>query len=315
MKLLIDFRNKIEDLYLKYPSAAGYVTRFAALFVALLVLRGNVGFNEILSNIFFVIVFSGICAFLPLRLMVLALAAYMTVQIFSLGAGLGVITCFLVLIIYFVYYRFDEKTGYVIIFLPVLCMLRLPLLIPLILAIVAPAASILAALLGLVLYYFLHYLHIYTAVFQGVAGTDEITRMSMALSGLFGYREMWFTLVCMAAAFFVTWYLKKVNINQSHQMALCVGSGVYLILILASSLILGSITYSKLLWTVAGTLISLVLALFITGIIFPLDYSRTELLEFEDEEYKYYVRAVPKASISRESVRIKRIYSRKEEKN
>ena len=34
-------------------------------------------------------------------------------------------------------------------------------------------------------------------------------------------------------------------------------------------------------------------------------------LEFEDEEYKYYVRAVPKAMVTKESVKIKRIYSRK----
>ena len=41
--------------------------------------------------------------------------------------------------------------------------------------------------------------------------------------------------------------------------------------------------------------------------VFGGDYSRTERLEYEDDEYYYYVKAVPKASVSTSERSIKKI--------
>ena len=46
-----------------------------------------------------------------------------------------------------------------------------------------------------------------------------------------------------------------------------------------------------------GLIISLVLAYVYKFFIFNIDYTRTEYTQFEDDEYYYYVKAVPKISI------------------
>ena len=46
-----------------------------------------------------------------------------------------------------------------------------------------------------------------------------------------------------------------------------------------------------------GSIISCVIAFVIQFLFFNLDYSRTERLQFEDDEYYYYVKAVPKESL------------------
>ena len=38
-----------------------------------------------------------------------------------------------------------------------------------------------------------------------------------------------------------------------------------------------------------------------------LDYSRSEYLQFEDDDYFYYVKAVPKIVVSEQNINIKRI--------
>ena len=50
--------------------------------------------------------------------------------------------------------------------------------------------------------------------------------------------------------------------------------------------------------------------------VFGGDYSRTERLEYEDDEYYYYVKAVPKASVATSERSIKKINAEpvKEEK-
>jgi len=312
MKLLFSLKNKIDDIYQKHPIITGYIVKLAISLLTLLILRNNIGFNEMLTNIFFVAGFAAICSFVPVKPMILILAAYSVVQTFSLASGVGIFSCILFVVMYLLYFRFSDNSGYVMILIPVLCILKLPILIPLVLAVAASFGSIISVILGFVSYYFLRYIHMNAAVFQGVADNSEVNKISMVIAGVFTYREMWYTILCVVIAFAVVYNLKKVNINRSNEMAISIGSGVYLIMILLSNLAFENITSTKLAWLVAGSIISCLLAIIVTSIVLPLDYKRTELLEFEDDEYKYYVRAVPKSSISKESVRIKRIYSRKQ---
>ena len=62
---------------------------------------------------------------------------------------------------------------------------------------------------------------------------------------------------------------------------------------------------------VGGILVSAVLALLLQISIFSLDYSRTEYVQFEDDEYYYYVKAVPKISIAVPQKKVKKINAQK----
>jgi len=311
MNFLSSIKSKLDEYYVKHPLLTGYIIRLVLSIIVLFLLRANIGFNEILTNTIFVIVFALVCCFIPTKLMTLALIAYAIVQLFSLSVGIGVVSLLLFMIMYLVYFRFDEKTGYAIVLIPLLCMLRFPFLIPVVLAVSTSLGSVVSIILGFFAYYYLHYIQINTAVFLGATETGEVSKMSMVLQGLFSYREMWYVLAVVLLAFVVTYYLKKININRSSQMAVSIGSGIYLILILMCNLIFDTMNYNKLIWYVASTVVTIIVGIIIADIVLPLDYSRTVLLEFEDEEYKYYVRAVPKARVTKESVKIKRIYSRK----
>ena len=45
---------------------------------------------------------------------------------------------------------------------------------------------------------------------------------------------------------------------------------------------------------------------------FSVDYTRTEYLQFDDDEYYYYVKAVPKMKVAVEEKTVKHINERKE---
>ena len=48
--------------------------------------------------------------------------------------------------------------------------------------------------------------------------------------------------------------------------------------------------------------------------IFSVDYTRTEYTQFEDDDYYYYVKAVPKINVANADVRIKHINAKKTKK-
>ena len=60
-----------------------------------------------------------------------------------------------------------------------------------------------------------------------------------------------------------------------------------------------------------GIVVSVVIALIYQFFVFAVDYTRTEYLQYEDDDYYYYVKAVPKLTVSAPDVKVQRIYSRK----
>ena len=52
---------------------------------------------------------------------------------------------------------------------------------------------------------------------------------------------------------------------------------------------------------------SLVLAGLYHFFVFAVDYTRTEYMQFEDDDYVYYVKAVPKVAVSKPDVRVQRM--------
>ena len=67
--------------------------------------------------------------------------------------------------------------------------------------------------------------------------------------------------------------------------------------------------------SVPGLIIAIILSAAVAGVyhffVFAVDYSRTEYVQFEDDDYHYYVKAVPKIAVSKPDVKVQRINTRK----
>lgn len=87
------------------------------------------------------------------------------------------------------------------------------------------------------------------------------------------------------------------------------GAVVYIVLMLFGSMFM-SISMemgSVIIAGVVSALIGLVIEFFVLGV----DYSRSEVTQFEDDEYVYYVKAVPKSLVSQTKKSVKKFSSNK----
>ena len=180
-----------------------------------------------------------------------------------------------------------------------------------ILAIIGPAMSVIVVIFGTIFYYLIYFLDMNAATFASSTGTLEFTKVEILVEGVFRNKEYILILAVLFAVFMIVHFLKRINYNYSVEIAIAVGTGVYIVLSLLVALVLHTLTTQKLLGFVIGGLVSGGLAILINTIFRPLDYSRTENVEFEDDEYNYYVKAVPKATFEKERVQVKRINKRK----
>ena len=62
---------------------------------------------------------------------------------------------------------------------------------------------------------------------------------------------------------------------------------------------------------ILGTLVSGILAIIIQFFHLALDYTGVEYVQFEDEDYYYYVKAVPKINVTTPQINVKRINPQK----
>ena len=93
--------------------------------------------------------------------------------------------------------------------------------------------------------------------------------------------------------------------DYAWRIAIIAGGVLYLVLMLAGSMYFGfSVPVaSQVIFTVVAVLLGIVLEFFVFGG----DYTRTERLEYEDDDYYYYVKAVPKALVATSERSIKKI--------
>ena len=85
------------------------------------------------------------------------------------------------------------------------------------------------------------------------------------------------------------------------------GAGVSVVILL-----LGDLTFDtniSVVATILGTVVSLLLAKLVEFFAFNVDYTRTEYVQFEDDEYYYYVKAIPKNTVSKAKHTVKKITS------
>ena len=65
---------------------------------------------------------------------------------------------------------------------------------------------------------------------------------------------------------------------------------------------------------ILGHVFAIIIGLVLHLFIFSVDYSATEMVQFEDDDYYYYVKAVPKISVADKDVTVKKINTHKENK-
>ena len=123
---------------------------------------------------------------------------------------------------------------------------------------------------------------------------------------------MYLVLAIMVVTLVIVYIIRKMSIEHAWAVAIIFGILFEAVGMIAGDMVLG--ISGKTITILVGSIISCVIAFVIQFLFFNLDYSRTERLQFEDDEYYYYVKAVPKAIVAGTDKKVTR-FSGKEEQD
>lgn len=236
-----------------------------------------------------------VCAVLPVKYTYAASALITAVHLWQVSWDLALFFAAVVFISWVFVCRIKPDMGMIIAFTPLLFIFKVPFLMPLLVGMFSSLFGIGAMVFGI----FFYYLGVYSSnagvLLSSAAASGNIFAIQSVMNLFSADKDFVLLLTACVIAAVVTYILCHQSFDYSWYIG-CVSGGIAgLVVYLAGGILFeierGSMTY---LFTIPVAMCIASLLQFIRCII---DYSGVEYVEFEDDEYYYYVKAVPKVNI------------------
>ncbi len=305
MLFLLGLKEKVKKFYNKYNMYVLPAVKFVLALVSILLLNMSMGYMTQITNPLIAIGVSLFCAFLPIGFMVVVLSLFMLLHLFAISVEFAAVALCVVALMYLLYFRFTPKQGYVLILTVIFCCIKLPYALPVALALVLGVSSVIPVSFGIVIYYIIETASAYEAAISNQTASDSFQQISYITDAFIGNRAWIVLVIAFAVAITVVYFIKKLTVDHAWTYAVISGTAVQFILLIA-----GKIAFAAkidLVFMVVGTILGALLAYVCQVVFFSLDYKRTEYVQYEDDEYYYYVKAVPKINVAEVDVKVKQI--------
>lgn len=310
MDMIYVFRGRLQELYAKNSKMFDKILQFILAIVTFTVINHNVGFMKAAASPVASLALAVICTFLPLMVTVIMATVLILAHMFALSIGMLAVTAVIFLIMYIFYLRLTPKKALIVLLTPLAFFLKVPYIIPVACGLVATPISLIAISCGTIVYYMLEYVKKSSVNIENVGAKGMLTQATKYVQQVFQNKEMWIIIVAFIICFFVVFTLRRTSMDHAWKVAIVAGAVANVIVIVAGDIALGVHTsYGTL---IGGNIGAIVIGLILELFLFSVDYARSENLQFEDDEYYYYVKAIPKVSVATPEKTVKRINERQE---
>lgn len=304
MTTFLEMKQKIKNFYGQYEIYIVPFLKFILALASFIWINSMLGFTEALNSPFVVVILALLCAILPANLILYLSFAMVIGHCYGIGIEVAAFALVLILFMLILFLRFSNKVNLAMIFTPLTMGLHIPALLPVGSGLLASPMAALPAGCGVIFYYFIDLVREQSAVLQN-QDTEIPQKLKVLMDGLMKNQEMWMTMIAFVAVILLVYAIRTRAFDYAWRVSIVAGGVTYIFLMLIGGLFLNVQTsiLELLIFSVIAILIGMVLELFVFGG----DYSRTERLEYEDDEYYYYVKAVPKATVATSERNIKKI--------
>ena len=313
MESLLMVKEYIARFYTRFEAYIVPVLKFFAMLFALIFINSNVGFMDKLKNPAIVLILSLVCSFLPANVIVLVAGLVIVGHVYALSLECAVVVLFTFIIMYALYFRFTPRDAIAVLLTPVCFAIKLPYVMAFSMGLVGNPLSALSVGCGTIVYYILSYLKDNQKTLESDTASSLDVESALAgfktvIDGLLKNEDMIVMVVGLAVIIVLVYVIRRLRINYSWFIAIGAGFAVgFIALLVANSALDGDVGMGG---AFVSMLISALLCLVLQFFVFNVDYSRAEYVQFEDDEYYYYVKAVPKVTIGSAPRRARRNNSR-----
>lgn len=294
MDRILEIRQTIKDFFSRYDLFLMPALKFLLAFFVFMLINRNYGYMELLNHVFIVVILALLCAVLPVTAIVVIGFILIVLHSFAASLVIGIVTLAVIIILLILILRFAPGDSLAAVLTPIAFLLHIPAVIPVSLGMIRGKSSVLAGISGVALYCYLDGLP--SAVSYSARGEATAVEVAQRMIDRFiNHEQLILSLIVFTAVTLIVNIIRRSVTKYTYAIAVASGAVAFFVLRLVGSRFLEvSLNVSR---EFLGALFSAVICLVIAFFMHCVDYKRTQLLQFEDEEYVYYVKAVPKKTV------------------
>jgi hypothetical protein len=273
-------------------------------------LNFQIGYAKILASVPSTLVCAAICAVTPLFLTLLLAAVVTLWHLSELSMAVATVTLLIFLLIYIFYFRFAVVHTWMLLLVPVALACRVPFAIAVAFGLLGSPLYLLPTICGTLVFYVLRYVQLSASAYKGEEAQGYLDGMITFTNQLFQEKQMWVMMAAICICLLLVYIIRTQSVDHAWKVAVVSGTLAGIFVVAAGNMV----------WNLHFSYLALVLggaAAILTGFVlefvfFSVNYAGTEYLQFEDDEYYYYVKAIPKIGVSAPDPSVKHINERSE---
>ena len=298
MTALLELRQKISEVYGRYEAYVRVCIKCLMAFLIFYLIHRQLANSLQLRALAEISIFTLVAAVVPIGGMSLLVGIFVIIHMVAVSVEAGAITAAFFLLLLLTYFIFKPKQSVLIAVMCLAGMLNVSGAAAIPIGLLCSPLAVIPAAAGIFVSGMILTLRQNSSVLETAA--TQLTSMEKVA---YFVREAWDNerLLLLIAALIITilvvYLIRKLPYSYAWAIAIAAGTACYVLTVLVGNVAFG-VTVNLLYLSVSivsGVLIACALHVFC----FLLDGSHTEFLEYEDENYVYYVRAIPKYSVAR----------------
>ncbi len=310
MERLYEAKEYIQRFYAKYSKQIDMAWHFGMALLTFWLINNRFGFLPPLGNMAVTVGLAVICAFLTVPMTLVMAVILLLIQLGTLALGIALASGLIMLIMFGFYFRFSPKHSVILLLTPIAFALHVPVLIPIMVGLLGSSVCVVPVIFGVVIYYMLSYVETYAMLLGNAAEAGLMGQMTTFVQQLFANKEMWMVIISFIICLLLVYSIRRLSVDFAWMIAAVAGVLANLIMMTFGHVIMDvQVAYGELILT---SVLAIVVAFILYTFTFSVNYSQCEYLQFEDDDNYYYVKAIPKVTISVREKTVKKINVRQE---
>ncbi len=309
MTKLLEMREKIRSAYFRYDVWFRVAGKFLLAFCVYFSIGSQIGYEGFIQMPVLIVGLSLISACLPAGAISFLMCCMIVAGLWSIGTETGIVALCVFLLMVLLYFIFKPRYNVLMAVAMLASICGISGILPIAAALLFSPLTLVPMGLGIIAAYMIVLVkNNYSILASQSDRLTSIEKIIYYVEQLMNNDRMLLFLIGFILTFLVVYRVRKLPYSYAWSVAIPCGTMVFVLVMLTGNVVFDvSIRMTAL---IVSCVIGVLFAILVTVFSFVLDGTRTEYLEYEDEEYYYFVKAIPKVSVTVADKKIKRITER-----
>ncbi len=293
METLWTIKSKVTKVYKEFETWFHIIFKFIIAFIIFGYINDSLGYMEALNNGGLRVLLSLVSAIVPSSIFVLLCGVISILHLYKLSLIMMILAFIVFIIFYFLYLKFAPEHGILMMAIPVLMPYNLHYIVPLVAGLFYNPFTIIPIGCFFIVQKFVHFI-VQAAPMVDLEKLDveAITAAyQFVIDNVLDNKEMLLYAGAFALIVVVTYLISRLPFDYSWYVAI----GMGIITSIVGMAIFSNVFDVKAEGSVfVGSLLSGLIMCVVQFLHCTVDYAKKEYVQFEDDDYYYYVKALPK---------------------